>query len=141
MKSSSRRAITAAALITASALLLANTSATAAPAPALARFHLALSRSEPPKDRTVGVSPKVVKLWFTETVRASATRVKITGAGKHDVALSGITIDTVAKSPAVAEIKEALKPGSYVVDWKTMSADGHPSTGTFVFTVSAKAAN
>lgn len=140
MTSFSRRAI-AAALIAAPALFVAQTSATAACVSTVVRFHLALSRSEPAKDSSVGLSPKVIKLWFTETVRASVTRVKITGAGKHDVALGVITIDTAAKSPAVAEIKETLKPGTYVVDWKTMSADGHPSTGTFAFTVGKKAAH
>ena len=132
------RTLFVAALLAVPALLVVKQGDAATPTPEVARFHLALSKAEPAADRSVAVSPKTIKLWFTETVKASVTRVKITGAGKHDVELSPITIADEAKAPAIAEIKEVLKPGIYTVEWKTMSADGHPSTGTFVFTVAAK---
>lgn len=106
----------------------------------VARFHLALSKAEPAVNDTVNASPKSIKLWFTEPVQLAATGIKITGAAKHDVPLGALSIAAAAKSPAVAEIKEALKPGKYTVAWKTMAADGHPNKGTFVFTVGMKAA-
>jgi copper resistance protein C len=141
MNKTTSRLLTVAALVAAPTLVAVQPVAFATPAPTVMRFHLALSKTQPAANDTVAESPKTIKLWFTESVQLSATGVKITGAAKHEVPLSAITIAAAAKSPAVAEIKETLKPGKYTVDWKTMSADGHPNKGTFVFTVGKKVAH
>lgn len=140
MMKSHRRLLLATALLAVPATFALRQSASAAPLPTVARFHLALSKAEPAINDTVATSPKAIKLYFTETVQASATGIKITGPDAHDVALGAVTIDAAAKSPAVAEVKETLKPGKYTVDWKTLAADGHPNKGTFAFTIGTKAA-
>ena len=134
-----RRVVFTAALAVVPALLVMQNSAVASPAPELVRFHLALSKSEPAANDTVA-SPKEIKLYFTESVKAAVTGVQITGPDKKLVPLGEITIAAAAKSPAVAVIKQALKAGSYTVEWKTMADDGHPNKGTFVFTVGVKKA-
>ena len=139
MHKNSFRLLTVAALVAAPTLVLVQPVASATPVPSVARFHLALSKAEPAANDTVA-SPKVIKLWFTESVQLSATGVLITGPARQAVALSPVTIAAAAKSPAVAAINESLKPGQYSVVWKTMSADGHPNKGTFVFTVGTKKA-
>ncbi|MEP6833523.1 MAG: copper resistance protein CopC [Gemmatimonas sp.] len=139
MNTFTRRAAFAVALTVLPALFVVRNTAAAAPLPTVARFHLALSKSEPAANDTTA-SPKAIKLWFTETVTVAATRVQVTGPDKKIVATGPITIAAAAKSPAVAEIKETLKPGAYAVEWKTLADDGHPSKGTFVFTVGMKKA-
>ena len=139
MHTNTRRSLLVAALAVVPALLMMKSNAVAAPAAELVRFHLALSKSEPAANDTLA-SPKAIKLWFTETVKVTETGVQITGPDKKLVPTAAITIAVAAKSPAVAEIKETLKPGAYTVDWKTMADDGHPTKGTFVFTVGAKKA-
>ena len=139
MKTFTRRVIFAAVLAIVPALLVLKNSAEAAPAPELLRFHLALSKSEPAANDTVA-SPKEVRLYFTESVKAAVTGVQIIGPDKKIVPTGEITIAAAAKSPAVAVIKETLQAGTYTVDWKTMADDGHPNKGTFVFTVGAKKA-
>jgi hypothetical protein len=129
-----------AALAAAPALLAFSGNAAAAPIIDVARFHLALSKSEPAANDTVA-APKTLKLWFTESVQLAATAVQITGPAKKPVTTGAISIAAVAKAPAVVEIVDALKPGTYTVDWKTMAADGHPNKGTFTFTVGTKAAH
>ena len=139
MHTITRRALLVAALAVVPGLLVLKDNAVAAPAPTFVRFHLALSKSEPAANDTLA-SPKAIKLWFTETVKGAETGVQITGPDKKLVPTAAITIAAAAKSPAVAEIKEILKPGAYSVAWKTMSDDGHPTKGTFVFTVGVKKA-
>jgi len=139
MNTNTRRALLGAVLAVVPALLVMKNNAVASPAPALLRFHLALSKSEPAANDTLA-SPKAIKLWFTETVKVAETGVQITGPDKKVVPTAAITIAAVAKSPAVAEIKETLKLGAYTVAWKTMADDGHPTKGTFVFTVGVKKA-
>lgn len=139
MKSITRRVALVAALAVAPVLLVAKNSAVAAPAPTVARFHLALSKSEPLANDTVA-APTAIKLWFTEEVTVAATGIQVTGADKKVVPTGALTIAKTAKAPAVVEFKEALKPGVYTVDWKTMADDGHPTKGTFAFTVGVKKA-
>ena len=134
-----RRSVLVAALAVVPALLTMKSKAVAAPAPELVRFHLALSKTEPAANDTLA-SPKAIKLWFTETVKVAETGVQITGPDKKLVPTAAITIAAAAKSPAVAEIKGTLKAGVYTVAWKTMADDGHPTKGTFVFTVGVKKA-
>ena len=139
MNINSRRALLVVALAVVPALLVLQDNAIAAPAPALVRFHLALSKSEPAANDTLA-SPKAIRLWFTETVKVAQTGIQVTGPDKKLVPTTAITIAADAKSPAVAEIMQMLKAGVYTVDWKTMADDGHPSKGTFRFTVGAKKA-
>ena len=137
MHTITRRALLVAALAVVPGLLVMHDNAVAAPAATLVRFHLALSKSEPAANDTLA-SPNAIKLWFTEIVKAAETGVQITGPDKKLVPTAAITIAAAAKSPAVAGIKQTLKPGVYSVAWKTMADDGHPTRGTFVFTVGAK---
>lgn len=139
MNTSSRRALLAAALVTVPALLAMRSSAIAAPAPTVARFHLALSKSEPAANDTVA-PPTELKLWFTETVQMASTSVQVSDAAKKVVTSGALSIAQVPKAPVVVKLPPALKPGKYTVDWKTMADDGHPTKGTFDFVISAKAA-
>ena len=118
----------------------AERSATAASLPTVARFHLALSKSEPAANDTVAGNPHAVQLWFTESVQLKATGVQVTASDKRVVALGELTVASTTNAPVVAEFKEVLKPGKYMVSWKTMAADGHPTKGEFAFVVGAKAA-
>lgn len=102
--------------------------------PSVARRHLALVKSEPAKNDTLTANPKAIKLWFTETVQAAATSIRLTGPANHNVVLAPLTVDAAPKSPAVVMLKDALTPGTYTVAWKTMADDGHPTNGTFTFT-------
>lgn len=139
MKTSSRRAIIAVVLAAVPAVFVVQNTAIASPAPTIARFHLALSKSAPAANDTAA-APKSIQLWFTEPVKVSATGVQLTGPDKKVVPTGPVTIAAAAKSPAVAEISETLRPGTYTVEWRTMAEDGHPNKGAFVFTVGTKAA-
>lgn len=109
-------------------------SAFAAP---VARMHLALRRAEPGVNDTITTSPSTLKLWFTESIKAPVTAVRLTDAANHLVKLGNVTVDTAPRSPAVMRVDEPLKPGTYTVTWRTMSADGHPTNGKFAFTLRA----
>lgn len=139
MNTSSRRALLAAALVTVPGLLAMRNSAVAAPAPTVARFHLALSKSEPAAHDTVA-APTAIKLWFTETVQMASTAVQVSDAAKKVVSTGAISIAQSPKAPVVVALAAGLKPGKYTVDWKTMADDGHPTKGTFDFVIGAKAA-
>lgn len=99
--------------------------------------HLALRRAEPGVNDTIATSPTTITLWFTESVKAAGTSVRLIAADEHALTLGAVTVDAAAKAPAVVPVSETLKPGAYVVQWKTMAEDGHPTSGKFSFVLRA----
>ena len=136
LRSRRTRTAVAALVATIAALSASHPSATASTI-AASRFHLALKRAEPGVNDTVTASPALLKLWFTESVQAAATSVRLSGPGDHPVSIGEVTVDAAPLSPAIAKVGETLGAGTYVVAWKTMAADGHPSSGKFSFTIRA----
>lgn len=99
------------------------------------RLHLALKRAEPRVNDTLTVSPSSLSLWFTESVQAAGTAIRLTGPGDKTIALGDVSVDAAPLSPAVAKVSTPLAAGTYVVQWKTMAKDGHPTSGKYSFTV------
>ena len=96
-----------------------------------AAAHDEIVGTAPANGATVDVAPDRVVLTFAEPAIALGTQVVVTGpdgavASQGDVMLEGTTVaqPLVASRPA----------GTYHVDWRVTSADGHPVTGTFMFT-------
>ena len=128
------RRLSAAALVIAPALVFSATGMSS-PQPSPARFHLALKRAEPAVNDTVTASPKTITLWFTESVSAATTGVRLLDAQDHMIKVSDVSVDAVPLSPAIVTVPETLRAGTYTVMWRAMADDGHPSTGKFSFTV------
>ncbi|HEY4133349.1 MAG TPA: copper resistance CopC family protein [Gemmatimonadaceae bacterium] len=99
------------------------------------RFHLALKHAEPGVSDTVATSPKMLKLWFTESVSPATTGVRLMNAKEEVLKVGDVTVESSPMSPAVVAVPEKLGAGTYTVMWRAMADDGHPSTGKFTFTV------
>jgi methionine-rich copper-binding protein CopC len=122
---------TAAGLATA-ALALAALLVTAAPASA----HDQLVGTDPAAGSTVDAVPAQITLTFNEKVLpdAGATAIVVTSAGgtpvqEGDPVVSDTTVTQAIVTPADPD-------GTYTVEWKVVSSDGHPVSGDFSFTVS-----
>jgi methionine-rich copper-binding protein CopC len=100
-----------------------------------ARFHVALVKAVPKQNDTLLASPKAIKLWFSESVQAGATALRLTGANGATIQLGKVTVAAAAKSPAISILARDLAPGRYTLDWRTMADDGHPAKGTLSFVV------
>lgn len=96
--------------------------------------HLALKKSAPMKDETIAEA-KDIKLWFTEKAELATTKVRVIHAAKDTVAVGKLTQGADKDAPIVAPIAKKLVSGAYMVEWSTMSHDGHPVKGSYGFTV------
>ncbi|WP_067491544.1 copper resistance CopC family protein [Actinomadura hibisca] len=116
------RAARLATLGAATALTLA---VTAAPASA----HTALRSSNPAAKATVA-APSEILLTYTQTI--SMPKVVLTDAqgGRHETGAPR-AVDNKVTQP----VQGTLPNGEYTVGWRVVSADGHPVSGTFTFTV------
>jgi copper transport protein len=95
--------------------------------------HATLVSSEPVANSRLASSPTRVRLVFSEPVEGKLGRISL-----HPSAGGAIRL-RVGADPrdvhAVIAPVDSLAPGSYRVEWRVVSADGHPVDGTFVFAV------
>jgi copper transport protein len=99
-----------------------------------AAAHATLLSTDPKNDAVLATAPAAVTLTFDEAVVVWPTSVSVFDpAGERvDVTVKGI--DT----RAVATLPRNLANGTYTVTWRVISADDHPVSGGFVFTIGAR---
>lgn len=109
--------------------------------PRAAWAHAHLVKSAPAAGSHVQLSPTVIELWYSEAADPALTTVSIVGPNGAHVVIGKLLAD--AKNPLLlsAAPSSTLPPGLYTVSWHAIARDdGHPSQGTFVFTVDGAAA-
>ncbi|MDP9888593.1 copper resistance CopC family protein [Pseudarthrobacter enclensis] len=126
MKFSFRRARAAAALTAVLAL-----SALAGTAPAQA--HDALASTSPAEGQTITTNPGKVSITLNNppnTQLKGSNIIKVTAPDGHTVSTGELTVNGATLTTA-ADIDH---PGKHTVEWRAVSADGHPIDGKFTFT-------
>ena len=102
-------------------------------------FHAALLRSKPAADAKLVTAPESIRLVFSEEVVPSLSQIVLIGP------LNDSTKLRVSNDPHDVRTLVGVAPplpgprsaGRYTVDWSVVSADGHPVSGTFSFSVAA----
>ncbi len=98
------------------------------------RGHALILESLPRQNEAVPPSFSRVVLRFNSRIEKALSRVSILGPTGGRVPLR-VTRDGAADR-LIAPVS-ALAPGTYTVDWKVLSADGHVTEGSLRFRVSA----
>jgi methionine-rich copper-binding protein CopC len=103
---------------------------------AVAQAHDELVGSSPEAGATLDAAPPQVELEFSGEIQELGTEVVVTSEDGSTVSDGAVRVDgsTVAQ-PLTAD----LPAGSYTVDWRATSADGHPLSDSFSFTVAGDA--
>ncbi|MFD3328085.1 copper resistance CopC/CopD family protein [Streptomyces sp. NPDC058701] len=116
-----------AALFTLIALLLG----AAGPASA----HTALSGSDPADGSVLKTAPRQVTLTFTESVSFSDDSLRVLSPDNDRVNPRPAHHADGRENTARVELSDGIPQGTYTVAWRVVSADGHPISGAFVFSV------
>jgi len=103
-------------------------------------MHATLLRSEPAKDGTITTSPDRIYLVFSEEVEPSLGGIRLVGPGGRTVTLKP-TGDPRNVSALVAPVTTTLAAGTWRVEWRIVSEDGHPIDGDFTFTLAGAPAD
>jgi copper transport protein len=96
-----------------------------------ASAHAELAESTPASGERLVESPPEIALRFTESVELLEDAVRLLDADGAAIEIG----EPRADGAAVTATVPSLPDGAYVVDWKVVSADGHPVSGAFTFTV------
>lgn len=95
--------------------------------------HAHLERSAPAGGSTIESPPTELRLWFSETPQLAFTHISLVGSDSSAVALG--TTRAGGERSVIVPIVGTMAAGKYSVHWQTGGADGHPSRGTFAFSV------
>ncbi|TQL46920.1 copper resistance CopC family protein [Subtercola boreus] len=102
-----------------------------------ASAHDALAASTPAAGETVTTNLEKVSLTFTEAPLSdfeTATIIRVTGPDGVDIVSGEVSIaDNIITAPVTFEIT-----GDYLLQWQTVSVDGHPISGEFSFSYTAQ---
>ncbi|MFD7702245.1 copper resistance protein CopC [Streptomyces caelestis] len=103
----------------------------AAPASA----HAALRGSDPEDGSVVKSAPGRITLTFTESVGLLEDSFRVYGPDNRRVHLGEPQHADGASDTARADLPGGLADGTYTVAWRVVSADSHPVSGAFTFSV------
>lgn len=98
-----------------------------------ASAHAVLVSSSPAPSAVLDDSPMEILLTFDESVDLVADSIRLV-----DAAGAGVDVDAAGhpQGPATIGVSvPALADGTYVVAWAAISADSHPISGAFTFSV------
>jgi copper resistance protein C len=98
--------------------------------------HDVLVDATPGQGSTVATGPADVTLEFSDAPQALGTQVVVAGPDGATVSQGAPTQDgATVRHP----LDDGLRAGTYTVEWRVTSADGHPLAGTFDFVVAQDA--
>ncbi|MET9819523.1 copper resistance protein CopC [Streptomyces sp. NPDC006355] len=103
----------------------------AAPASA----HAALRSTDPDDGSVVQRAPRHVTLTFTESVGLLDDSFRVFGPDQHRVPTGEATHAEDRSDTARVALPGKLAQGTYTVAWRVVSADSHPVSGAFSFSV------
>ncbi|MFD6185118.1 copper resistance CopC/CopD family protein [Streptomyces goshikiensis] len=97
--------------------------------------HAALSGSDPADGAVLKTDPQYVTLTFTESVSFSDDSLRVLSPENERVNPRPAQHVDGKDNTARVELSGKLPQGTYTVAWRVVSADGHPISGAFVFSI------
>lgn len=96
--------------------------------------HAVLEQATPAQDEQLQKSPPDVELLFNERLDSSAdNKITVLDSSSHSV--TNAKTERTEQGKGLKLALPALKEGYYTVSYSIISADGHPVSGAYVFTV------
>ncbi|MCC0094031.1 copper resistance protein CopC/CopD [Streptomyces flavotricini] len=99
--------------------------------------HAGLSGSDPADGTVLKTEPRYVTLTFTESVGFSDDSLRVLSPRNERVNPRPAQHVDGKDDTARVELSGKLPQGTYTVAWRVVSADGHPISGAFVFSIGA----
>jgi copper transport protein len=114
--------------------LIAGTFAALAVPAAPASAHAVLASSNPINNSVLQSAPAEVVLTFTESVRRVPDRVRVIGPDGKRVDQGDASFDGAV---VTIPVEQTGAQGTYLVSYRVISADSHPVSGGFTYSVGA----
>jgi len=101
--------------------------------------HGVIEKADPPVGGAVAMAPSQVRLWLSEPVDPSFSKIAVYAAGSTErLDLGDLKLD--AEGALAVSLKPNLPNGVYTVEWQAFTpGDGHATTGVYSFGVGVAA--
>jgi copper transport protein len=103
--------------------------------PALVFAHARLLRSTPSAGARLESPPASIRLVFSEIPMAAVSKIVLIAPNADTVRLAAVRVDPADRHAILADVQGSLDSGKYTVHWSAAGSDGHPSAGSFTFTI------
>ena len=97
--------------------------------------HATVVRTFPADGAALEAAPAEVRMRFTEPVDLAPGALRLLDATGRELDTPRATHAGGDRTTAVLPLPRDLKDGAYIVAWRVTSADSHPVSGAFSFTV------
>ncbi|MCP1136455.1 copper resistance protein CopC [Paenibacillus polysaccharolyticus] len=101
--------------------------------PQWASAHAYIVKASPEENELLVTAPQRLTLEFNESLQTAFYDIKITGPDGNQADNGDVQIDSERPHILETGLKPGLADGTYLVNWKAVSADGHPISGAYVF--------
>ncbi|MFC4601670.1 copper resistance CopC/CopD family protein [Cohnella hongkongensis] len=98
-----------------------------------AQAHASLEKASPQADSKMEVGPEAVELIFNERLDSGGAKLLVLGESSRNVAKG--EVERIEEGKGIRVGLPSLGEGHYTVSYSVISADGHPVSGAYVFTV------
>jgi copper transport protein len=109
--------------------------AVAAMLPSTAAAHAILEQTQPLRGAIVATQPKTVSFHFNESVETVFSAVHVFNSDGNTIDDGQVVHPGGRGSDVAVGLKSNLPDGTYTATYRVISADGHPVSGGFVFSV------
>ena len=99
-----------------------------------ASAHATLGRTDPADGSVLGAQPAEIAVQFDEAVGVSADSLRVFSPSGDRVD-DGATTHGASSSVITTNLRSSLPQGTYTVAWHVVSADSHPISGAFTFSI------
>ncbi|WP_406386418.1 copper resistance CopC/CopD family protein [Streptomyces sp. NBC_00211] len=97
--------------------------------------HAGLTGSDPADGAVLPVAPQQVTLTFTESVSLSEDSLRVLSPANERVNPRPAQHAEGKDDTGRVQLADDLAQGTYTVAWRVVSADGHPISGAFTFSI------
>ena len=98
-----------------------------------AMAHAQLLSTNPEANALLATAPAMAQLQFSEPVTVLSIKLISPDGQQRDLAATGGEVVTV-------DLRGDLADGTHILSWRAVSADGHPISGSVVFSIGQSSA-
>jgi copper transport protein len=109
--------------------------------PSISSAHAYIVQSTPSDNEILKSSPKKVTIQFDESIQAKFNSIKVTDSSGRRVDTKDGSVEPTRPSILKVGLKNNLASGTYRIQWRVISDDGHPVQGVIPFQIGSGTAN
>lgn len=103
--------------------------------PTFPSAHAYIVKSSPSENEILSQPPKKVFIQFDETIQPSFNSIQVFDSNGKQVDMKNGRINPNNQSIIETDLNGNLPNGTYVIQWKVVSGDGHPVEGVIPFQI------